>query len=205
MLASPESLALVDECERCHKRYIPPPEARLGVAGSFRAVRMGLGRSVRLHKSLETGRAEARQQILTAAQDAAYRAFVQGFELCRSCRQFVCEDCWHGPGRACRSCSLGARIAAAPPPLVETVSAPLVSAPPVAAPLVSAMLAAFQPASVPPASVPPASATPPATLPREAAIVLLPDVSLRRPPSRGRGRRTPGHGRGLRRNGGVAR
>ena len=150
MLASPESLALVDECERCHKRYVPPTEGPLSLVDSFRAARMGLGRSVRLHESLETGRAEARLQIQTAVQDAAYRAFVQGFDLCRSCRQFVCEDCWHGPSHACRACSLGARIVAVPAPLVETAPAPpLVAAAaavvPVAAPSVAAPAVAAPP------------------------------------------------------------
>ena len=123
MLASLERPALTDECGRCNKPFTPPPPVRsLGLFGTFRALRIGLGRSIRFHESPATGFSKARIRLLTDEDNRAYAKFIGGIALCGSCRKYVCDECWDAKRLSCLSCLAvwaepAATLAASPAPV----------------------------------------------------------------------------------------
>jgi hypothetical protein len=155
MLASLERPALTDECERCNKPFAPPPPVRsLGLLGAFRALRIGLGRSVRFHESPATGFSKARIRLLTDEDNRAYAGFIGGIALCGSCRKYICDACWDATRLSCLSCSASESIAETPAFPTRAVwlkpAAALVASPaPVAALPVAAVHMAGPPAARP--------------------------------------------------------
>jgi hypothetical protein len=122
MLASLERPALTDECGRCNKPFVPPsPVRRLGFFGIFRALRIGLARSIRFHESPATGIGKARIRLLTDDDNRAYAKFIGGIALCGSCRKYVCDECWDAARLACLSCAGAEPMAAAPVGLIPAV------------------------------------------------------------------------------------
>jgi len=92
-------------CERCKTRFVLPPSRReLSVAGRFRALSLGLGKTLRFHEGLVSGYDTARRQLLARMDDEAYQSFVQSFRFCHECRQFVCNECWSAARRSCLTC-----------------------------------------------------------------------------------------------------
>ena len=138
MLASLERPALTDECGRCNKPFTPPPPVRsLGLFGTFRALRIGLARSIRFHENPATGFSKARIRLLTDEDNRAYAKFIGGIALCGSCRKYVCDECWDATRLSCLSCSAvwvtpAAALAASPVTAVAASPAPVAALPVVA-------------------------------------------------------------------------